>query len=294
MKTKRRPRVAAIQMKCRHSMSVNVDYAIQEIAAAASEGANVIVLQEMFAHVYPCQSEDHRHFDFAQTIPGPISEQLQAAAKMHKVVIVGSIFEKRAAGLYHNSAIVIDADGTQKGMYRKMHIPDDPNFYEKFYFTPGDLGFQAIETSCGTIGVLICWDQWFPEAARITAMKGAEILVYPTAIGWMEEEKDEYGDSQCEAWETMMRSHAIANGIFVVATNRMGVEDNIEFWGNSFIADPNGSVIAKANHCDEQTIVAECDLDSIDVVRTVWPFLRDRRIDAYEGLLQRYLDNSGH
>ena len=205
-------------------------------------------------------------------------------------MIVGSVFERRAAGLYHNTAIVFDADGSNVGTYRKMHIPDDPSYYEKFYFAPGDLGFQSVPTRFGPIGPLVCWDQWYPEAARLVALAGAQMLFYPTAIGWLQAEKAEFGASQHAAWETMMRSHAIANGVFVAATNRTGVEDGIEFWGASFVCDPNGNILARAAHDAEETLLVECDLSQIDFVRTHWPFLRDRRIDAYGGLLKRYLD----
>ncbi|HQU43959.1 MAG TPA: carbon-nitrogen hydrolase, partial [Pirellulales bacterium] len=226
----------------------------------------------------------------AEPIPGPTSEALAAAAREHGVVVIGSLFERRAAGLYHNTAVVFDADGRQVGRYRKMHIPDDPLYYEKFYFTPGDLGFKSYDTRYGRAGVCVCWDQWYPEAARLTALTGAQILFYPTAIGWHESEKEEFGESQHSAWETMMRSHAIANGVFVAAVNRTGREGQIEFWGASFVADPNGNVLARAAHGVEATLVVECNLDQIDVVRTHWPFLRDRRIDAYGDLVKRYLD----
>ncbi len=206
------------------------------------------------------------------------------------MAIIGSLFERRAAGVYHNTAVVFDADGQTSGMYRKMHIPDDPNYYEKFYFAPGDLGFQAIDTRFAAIGPLVCWDQWYPEAARLTALRGAQILFYPTAIGWLHAEKAEYGQSQHAAWETMMRSHAIANGVFVVAVNRVGTEEGIEFWGASFVADPNGNILARASHDREETMIVECNLDRIDVVRTHWPFLRDRRIDAYGDITRRYVD----
>ncbi len=255
-----------------------------------ARGAQVICLQELFAGLYFCQSEDHRQFDLAEPIPGPTSEALAAAAKKHGVVIVGSLFERRAAGLYHNTAVVFDADGSTAGVYRKMHIPDDPNYYEKFYFTPGDLGFRSFATQHGAVGPCVCWDQWYPEAARLTALAGAEMIFYPTAIGWLHDEKVPYGASQHSAWETMMRSHAIANGVFVAAVNRVGREGGIEFWGGSFVADPNGNLLAKASHDREETLIVECELDKIDVVRTHWPFLRDRRIDAYEDLTKRFRD----
>ena len=215
---------------------------------------------------------------------------MAAAAQRHGVAIIASLFERRAAGLYHNTAVTFDADGQQAGMYRKMHIPDDPLYYEKFYFTPGDLGFSSFTTRFGRLGVCVCWDQWYPEAARLTALSGAQILFYPTAIGWHPREKAEYGASQHSAWETMMRSHAIANGVFVVAVNRTGTEGAIEFWGASFVADPNGNVLARGSHDAEETLLVECNLDQIDVVRTHWPFLRDRRLDAYGDIVKRYLD----
>jgi N-carbamoylputrescine amidase len=282
--------VALVQMSCTSDKRKNVDKALARIGEAAAAGANIVCLQELFHGLYPCQSEDHARFDEAESIPGPTSEALAAAARKHGVAIVGSIFERRAAGVYHNTAVVFDADGRTAGIYRKMHIPDDPNYYEKFYFTPGDLGFAAFNTQFGRLGPLVCWDQWYPEAARLTALRGAQILFYPTAIGWLHAEKAEYGASQHAAWETMMRSHAIANGVFVVAVNRVGIEAGIEFWGASFVADPNGNVLARAAHDKEETLIVECDLDRIDVVRTHWPFLRDRRIDAYQDITKRYLD----
>jgi len=247
-------------------------------------------LQELFSSQYFCQSEDHDQFEIAESIPGPTIDRVAALAKELGVVVVAGIFERRAPGLFHNSAAVIESDGSIAGIYRKMHIPDDPYFYEKFYFTPGDLGFQCFDTSVGKIGVCICWDQWFPEAARLTALAGAEVLVYPTAIGWQENEKDTFGASQLSAWQTMMRSHAIANGVFVVAPNRVGVENNIEFWGNSFVADPYGNMIASAGERDAETLLVDCELSLVETARTHWPFLRDRRIDAYEGLTKRMLD----
>lgn len=283
--------VAVVQMTCSEDKQANLDKAVERIGEAARQGADIVALQELFASPYPCQSEDHRQFDWAEPIPGPTTERLAEVAKQLKVVIVSSMFERRAAGLYHNTAVVFDVDGRQAGVYRKMHIPDDPLYYEKFYFTPGDLGFRCIQTSKAKIGVCVCWDQWFPEAARLTALRGAEILFYPTAIGWLPDEKEEYGASQHSAWETMMRSHAIANGLFVAAPNRVGREGSLEFWGASFIADPNGNLLARASHDREEVVLTECNLAQIDVVRTHWPFLRDRRIDAYQGLLQRFLDD---
>ena len=284
-------RVALVQMSCQRNQQSNLDKALESIREAADQGAEIVCLQELFASLYPCQSEDHSHFDLAEPIPGPTSKRLAMAAAEHRIVIVSSLFERRAPGLYHNTAVVFDADGSTAGVYRKMHIPDDPYYYEKFYFAPGDLGFRSIRTSKGCIGVCICWDQWFPEAARLTALAGAQILFYPTAIGWLADEKDEFGTMQHSAWETMMRSHAIANGVFVAAPNRVGREGQIEFWGASFVSDPNGKVLARASHDEEQLVIVDCPLAQIDVVRTHWPFLRDRRIDAYQGLLRRYGDN---
>jgi len=282
--------VALVQMTCGESKAANVQKALTRIAEAAAAGANLVCLQELFAGRYPCQSEDHARFAEAEPIPGTTSDALAAAAAQHGVVVVGSLFERRAAGLYHNTATIYDADGSLLGLYRKMHIPDDPSYYEKFYFTPGDLGFRSFATRAGQVGACVCWDQWYPEAARLTALAGANVLFYPTAIGWLHDEKREYGVSQHSAWETMMRSHAIANGVFVAAPNRVGVEGNIEFWGASFVCDPNGNVLARASHDAEETLLVECDLDRIDAVRTHWPFLRDRRIDAYGDLVKRYLD----
>jgi N-carbamoylputrescine amidase len=286
------PRVtlAVVQMSCVPQKEPNVAKAVSRIAEAAAAGANVICLQELFAGQYPCQTEDHRRFDEAEPIPGPTSEAIAAAARDNRVVVVGSFFERRAPGVYHNTAVIFDADGSTAGIYRKMHIPDDPLFYEKFYFTPGDLGFKSFDTRYGRVGTCVCWDQWFPEAARLTAMTGAQILFYPTAIGWQAPEKAEFGASQHNAWETMMRSHAIANGVFVAATNRTGLEGGIEFWGASFICDPNGNVLARASHDKEETLLVECNLDQVDVVRTHWPFLRDRRVDAYGDLSKRWLE----
>jgi N-carbamoylputrescine amidase len=282
--------IVAIQSQCSTDAKQNVEQTIEKIALAAQSGAQLVCLQELFASRYFCQSEDHEKFELAEPIPGPTTERLAVAAKQNDVVIVAGVFEKRTAGLYHNSAVVFDSDGSTAGVYRKMHIPDDPFFYEKFYFTPGDLGFQSFQTSVGKVGVCICWDQWFPEAARLTALTGAEILVYPTAIGWQAPEKAQFGKSQLDAWQTMMRSHAIANGVFLVATNRVGVEDNIEFWGSSFIADPYGNLLSVAEDNKEQVIQADCDLGVINTARTHWPFMRDRRIDAYQDLTKRFID----
>lgn len=282
--------VAAIQMQCGQNRLENRFRATEKIRQAASDGAEIVCLQELFSSRYFCQSECHDHFEHAEPIPGPISEELGELASQLDVVIVASIFERRVAGIYHNSAVVLDTDGSIAGVYRKMHIPDDPCYYEKFYFTPGDLGFGAFDTTKAKIGVCICWDQWFPEAARLTALSGAEIIVYPTAIGWLIDEKSEFGDSQQRSWQTVMQSHAITNGVFVVAPNRVGLEDQIEFWGKSFIADPYGNILATAPADTESTVICECNLNRIETARTHWPFLRDRRIDAYDGLTKRFID----
>ncbi|MDX2262111.1 MAG: carbon-nitrogen hydrolase [Gemmatimonadales bacterium] len=298
MTTSRTVRVGLVQQKVGPTPAGNLDRAIEGIRAAAAKGAQIVCLQELFGWYYFCQREDHDFFQLAEAIPGPSTDRLSEVANELGVVIIASLFERRAQGLYHNTAAVIDADGSYLGKYRKMHIPDDPQFYEKFYFTPGDLGFRSWDTKFGKIGVLICWDQWYPEAARLTAMSGAEILFYPTAIGWLPPEKAEYGERQQAAWETIQRSHAVANGCYVCAVNRTGLEilpesrdgaPGIEFWGGSFIADPNGRILSKAGQ-DEEILVADCDLGNVDVVRTHWPFLRDRRIDAYGDLTKRYLD----
>ena len=278
-----------VQMSCVRAKHLNLEKAVARIGEAAAAGAQIVCLQELFTGLYPCQSEDHTWFSEAEPIPGEATQAVAAAAKRHGVVVVGSFFERRAPGLYHNTAVVFDVDGSSAGVYRKMHIPDDPNFYEKFYFTPGDTGFKAINTRYGRIGVCICWDQWYPEAARLTALHGAQIIFYPTAIGWQAPEKAEYGASQHSAWETSMRAHSIANGLFVAAINRVGFEERIEFWGGSFVADPNGNLLAKGTHDREETLIVECDLNKIDVVRTHWPFLRDRRIDAYGDITKRWI-----
>ena len=277
--------------------AANLKKTIALIERAAKSGAKIICTQELFRSQYFCQSEDHKNFLLAEKIPGPSTDAFQKLAKKHRVVIVASLFEKRASGVYHNTAAVIDADGSLLGIYRKMHIPDDPLFYEKFYFTPGDLGFKAWPTKYGKIGVLICWDQWYPEAARLTAMQGAEILFYPTAIGWHPSEKKKYGIKQHGAWETIQRAHAVANGCYVAVTNRIGHEilegvggDGIEFWGQSFVAGTSGEIIAKAGSHKEEILIASIDLAHVDVTRTHWPFLRDRRIDAYGDLTKRLSD----
>ncbi len=283
---------AALQMQCTDSKHQNLNTALAQIESAAQQGANVVCLQELFASRYFCQNEDHQHFSVAEPIPGETTAQLADTARRYSVVIVAGLFERRAAGVFHNSAVVIDSDGRLAGVYRKMHIPDDPFYHEKFYFTPGDLGFRSFETRFARIGVCICWDQWFPEAARLTALSGAEILVFPTAIGWLEEDRESYGESQLDAWQTMMRSHAIANGLFVVAPNRVGLDDHIEFWGSSFICDPYGRKLTEASRDRSEVIVANCELNDIQTARTHWPFLRDRRIDTYQNLSKRWIDAS--
>ena len=277
--------------------AANLKKTVALIERAAKSGTRIICTQELFRSQYFCQSEDHKNFLLAEKIPGPSTDAFQKLAKKHRVVIVASLFEKRASGVYHNTAAVIDADGSLLGIYREMHIPDDPLFYEKFYFTPGDLGFKAWPTKYGKIGVLICWDQWYPEAARLTAMQGAEILFYPTAIGWHPSEKKKYGIKQHGAWETIQRAHAVANGCYVAVTNRIGHEilegvggDGIEFWGQSFVAGTSGEIIAKAGSHKEEILIASIDLAHVDVTRTHWPFLRDRRIDAYGDLTKRLSD----
>ena len=281
------------QMRSSTDPDETLERTMAAIRDAAARGAQIVCTQELFLGPYFCQSENHDFFRWAESVPGPTTARLSALARDLGIVIIASVFEKRAEGLYHNTAAIIDADGSYLGKYRKMHIPDDPQYYEKFYFTPGDLGFRAWDTRFARIGVLVCWDQWYPEAARLTAMSGAQILFYPTAIGWLPPEKAEYGERQQSAWETIQRSHAIANGCFVAAVNRVGFEPGpaggLEFWGNSFVADPNGRVLARGGQ-GEETLVVPCDLGQIDVVRTHWPFLRDRRIDAYAGITSRYLD----
>ncbi len=283
-------RLAVLQLRGNGSRDDNVDRSIEKIIQAADDGAQVICLQELFTGPYPAQSEDHRVFAWAESIPGPTTNQLASIARERQIVVVAPLFERRAPGLYHNSVAVIDADGSIAGLYRKMHIPDDPLFYEKFYFTPGDLGFKVIATQYAKLGVGICWDQWYPEAARLFALAGAEMLLYPTAIGWIHAEKDQWGAGQHQAWQTMMRSHAIANGIWLGAPNRVGIEKELEFWGGSFIASPRGEIVAEATHDAEAIVIADCDLSLSDEVRTHWPFLRDRRIDAYQDLTRRWID----
>ncbi|MFZ4525628.1 MAG: carbon-nitrogen hydrolase [Chlorobium sp.] len=283
--------IALIQTSCQREPAENMARAHGKIREAAAQGARIICLQELFATRYFCQTEDYRSFEYAESVPGPSTSVMKELARELEVVIIASLFEIRARGLYHNTAVVIDADGSYLGKYRKMHIPDDPGFYEKFYFTPGDLGYKVFKTRYATIGVLICWDQWYPEAARLTALKGAEILFYPTAIGWAADESSaEARRSQRDAWITIQRSHAIANGLFVAAVNRVGTEDELEFWGNSFVCDPYGQIIQEAAHQDDAIVFADCDLSSIGFYRTHWPFLRDRRIETYGDLQKRFLD----
>lgn len=288
-------KLGLVQTSCVASPAANLKKTLAAVEKAAKSGAQIICTQELFRSYYFCQNEDHENFKLAESIPGPSTDAFQKLAKKYKVVIVASLFEKRASGLYHNTAAIIDADGSFLGIYRKMHIPDDPLFHEKFYFTPGDTGFKAWKTKYAKIGVLICWDQWYPEGARLTAMQGAEILFYPTAIGWHPSEKAEYGVRQHGAWETIQRSHAVANGCYVAAVNRIGLEqpiggDGIEFWGQSFVAGTSGEILSKASVDKEENLIVPVDLNKVDVTRTHWPFLRDRRIDAYGDLTRRLID----
>ncbi|MBL9137831.1 MAG: carbon-nitrogen hydrolase [Verrucomicrobiales bacterium] len=284
-----------LQHACSEDPKENLGKCLDAADRAARAGAQILCTQELFRSQYFCQSEDHAQFQLAESIPGPTTEAFCRLAKKRGVVIIASLFEKRSSGLYHNTAAIIDADGTMLGIYRKMHIPDDPLYYEKFYFTPGDLGFRAWKTRFGKIGVLVCWDQWYPEGARLTAMQGAEILFYPTAIGWHPKEKSEYGERQHGAWELIQRSHAVANGCYVAVANRVGLErpiggDGIEFWGQSFVAGTSGQLLAKGSVDAEENLIVPIDLAKVDVTRTHWPFLRDRRIDAYGDLTRRFSD----
>ena len=285
-------RIGLIQMACSEDPNQNLEKAVWRIREAAARGARIVCLQELFRSQYFCLTEDPAWFALAEPVPGPTTDTLSQLAAELEVVVVASLFERRAAGLYHNTAAVLDADGRLAGVYRKMHIPDDPLYYEKFYFMPGDLGFRALDTRYGRIGVLICWDQWYPEAARLAAMDGADILLYPTAIGWHPSEKAEVGERQRDAWRTVQRGHAIANGIYVAAVNRVGFEGSagqgLEFWGSSFVTGPFGEVLAEASVADEEILVVECDLRAMEETRRNWPFFRDRRVDAYEGLDQRW------
>jgi N-carbamoylputrescine amidase len=284
--------IGLVQMSCSADVEANKQKAIAGIKEAAAKGAQIICLQELFTSLYFCDVEDHSNFNLGESIPGPTTDLLQPLAKELGVVIIASLFEKRAQGLYHNTTAVLDADGTYLGKYRKMHIPDDPGYYEKFYFTPGDLGYKIFETKFARIGVLICWDQWYPEAARITSLMGAEILFYPTAIGWdMEEPDPVINQEQHDAWETIQRSHAVANGLYVVSVNRVGIEAKQKFWGGSFIANPHGRLLFKASHDKEEVHVHEIDLDKTEYYRTTWPYLRDRRIDSYGPITKRFIDS---
>jgi N-carbamoylputrescine amidase len=288
--------IAVVQTAVGTDPAENTRAAVQQVRAAAKAGAEVICLPELYRSQYFCQREDVASFNLAETIPGPSTNAFSPVARELGVAIIVPLFEKRAAGLYHNSAIIIDASGEIAGHYRKMHIPDDPAYYEKFYFTPGDTGFRAFDTTFGRIGTLICWDQWYPEGARLTALQGASVLFYPTAIGWHPHEKEQYGEAQRDAWQTVQRGHAVANGCYVAAANRIGLEippsggAGIQFWGSSFIADPQGQILAEASTDREEILLAEVDLERIEDVRRNWPFLRDRRIDAYEGITRRFLD----
>ncbi|HEX7070881.1 MAG TPA: carbon-nitrogen hydrolase [Rhodothermales bacterium] len=289
-------RIALVQMRCGEDRDQNLEKALDAIRRAAADGADLVCLPELFLSPYFCKSEDHRHFQLAEPVPGPTTEVLESAAREHDVVVLASLFEKRTEGLYHNTLAVIDGPRGFVGKYRKMHIPDDPLFHEKFYFTPGDLGFRAFDTSAGRVGTLICWDQWYPEAARLVALQGASVIFYPTAIGWLPEEKADRGEAQLQAWETTQRAHAIANGCYVAAVNRIGFEPapdgngGIEFWGRSFVAAPDGTIIARASTDQEEILLADLDLGALDAFRTEWPFLRDRRIDAYGDLGKRFID----
>ena len=293
---KRKYKIAVIQLNLNDVAENNLKKCISWVKDAASQGAEVVLLPELYSSHYFCQSEDVDNFALAEPLYSTSFIAFSQLAKELGVVIIVPFFEKRMAGIYHNSAYIIDADGTEAGLYRKMHIPDDPHFYEKFYFTPGDLGFQAIQTQKGTVGTLICWDQWYPEAARITSLKGAEVLFYPTAIGWHPKEKDQYGENQYGAWMNVMKGHAVANGVFVAAANRIGLEqyidgtDGIQFWGASFIAGPQGEILAQASHDKEEILIAEVDLDLQENVRQNWPFFRDRRIDAFGDITKRAID----
>lgn len=290
--------IGGIQLSFSAKPAENEKKTLSWVKKAAKKGVQVICLPELYRSQYFCQKEDFSLFDLAETIPGPSTKIFQKAAKENKVAIVLPIFEKRAPGVYHNSIVMIDADGSILGVYRKMHIPDDPAYYEKYYFTPGDLGFKAFQTKYGKVGSLICWDQWYPEGARLTALQGASVLFYPTAIGWHPAEKDRYGKAQHDSWITIQRSHAIANGVYVCSVNRIGFEQpvkeqaGIEFWGNSFICDPQGVMIAQASSDKEEIILAEVDLKHLETIRRNWPFLRDRRIDAYGDITKRFLDKA--
>jgi N-carbamoylputrescine amidase len=294
-------KVGLVQMKCGPDPEQNLEHAMEMVREAAGKGANVVCLPELFMTQYFCQREDHAFFDLAEPIPGPTSTRLSQLARQQGVVLIASLFEKRAPGIYHNTAAIFEKDGALVGIYRKMHIPDDPLYYEKFYFTPGDLGFKALDTNVGKVGTLVCWDQWYPEGARLTALQGANVLFYPTAIGWHPAEKEEWGEAQYDAWRTIQRAHAIANGVYVAVVNRVGHETGnvrgnevqgagLDFWGGSFLADPFGRVIAEGSHDKEEVLIGEIDLRKMEEIRRNWPFLRDRRIDSYAPITQRFID----
>jgi N-carbamoylputrescine amidase len=293
--------VGLVQMSATPAPEKNLQHAMDQVREAGKLGAQIVCLPELFQTQYFCQREDTALFDLAEPIPGPTTAKLSELAKQLKIVLIASLFEKRAPGVYHNTAVTFDADGSQRSLYRKMHIPDDPLYYEKYYFTPGDLGFKAVDTSVGRVGTLVCWDQWYPEGARLTALQGAHLLFYPTAIGWHPAEKAEFGNAQYDAWRTMQRAHAIANGVYVAAVNRVGMEHGdirgnaasgagLEFWGGSFLCDPFGRVIAEASHDKEEILIGEIDLKALEDIRRTWPFLRDRRIDGYGGITSRWID----
>ncbi len=286
--------VALVQMRCAADRDANLQKAIAQLREAAAAGAQIACLPELFLSPYFCQTEDIRNFDLAEPVPGPTTERLAEVARETRLAIVASLFERRTAGVYHNTVVVLDADGSLRGMYRKMHIPDDPLYLEKFYFTPGDLGFRAFDTQVGRVGTLVCWDQWYPEAARLTSLRGADVLFYPTAIGWHPHERAKHGTAQHQAWELIQRSHAVANGIYVAAVNRVGHEGpadgGLDFWGASFVSDPFGGVLARASHDREELLLVECDGTRLEEVRRNWPFLRDRRIDAYGDITRRVID----
>ncbi len=294
-------RVGLVQMQCGPEPEQNLEHAMEMVREAAGKGANVVCLPELFMTQYFCQREDHAFFDLAEPIPGPTTTRLSQLARQQGVVLIASLFEKRAPGIYHNTAAIFEKEGALAGIYRKMHIPDDPLYYEKFYFTPGDLGFKAMDTNVGKIGTLVCWDQWYPEGARLTALQGANVLFYPTAIGWHPAEKGEWGEAQYDAWRTIQRAHAIANGVYVAVVNRVGHETGdirgnkvkgpgLDFWGGSFLADPFGRVIAEGSHDKEEVLIGEVDLRKLEEIRRNWPFLRDRRIESYAPITQRFID----
>jgi N-carbamoylputrescine amidase len=285
-------KVGLVQMSCSSGAKQNMDKAVKGIKDAAEKGANIVCLQELFTSLYFCDVEDYENFKLAESIPGASTDQLSAVAKELGVVIIASLFEKRTQGIYHNTTAVLDADGTYLGKYRKMHIPDDPAYYEKFYFTPGDLGYKVFQTKFAKIGVLICWDQWYPEAARLTSLMGAEVLFYPTAIGWATAQDQATNDEQFNAWQTIQRSHAVANGVHIVSVNRVGLEQNgaMKFWGGSFVANPFGRLLSQASHDNEEVMVVDIDTQKTDSYRTHWPFMRDRRIDSYGDIVKRFID----